>query len=78
MEKRSVRYIIGLQSTHCSVVRERTGGNLPSSDCEHRQYEYIVRAKTVFQTCREPEMSQSFGTGTGWVDDLNTSQAGTC
>jgi hypothetical protein len=69
---------MGLQSIHCSVLKERTGENSPSLDCEHRQYEYIVRAKIVFQPCREPEMPQSFGTGTGWVDDLNTSQAGIC
>lgn len=60
------------------VYLRRTGENSPSVDCEHRQYECIVRAKTVIQPCREPEMPQSFGTGAGWVDDLNTSQAGIC
>lgn len=40
--------------------------------------ELIVRANTDFQPCREPEMTQSFGTSTGWVDDLNTSQAEIC
>lgn len=78
VEKYSAGYIMGLQSTLCSAFLGEDRRKSHSSNCEHRQYELIVRAKTDFQPRREPEMTQSFGTSTGWVDDLNTSQAEIC